>query len=170
MTRTVVACRIRYLAWCAILTGCGGQQSTPGLWQGLEAPAEPEIAISPPDASGAFHFSYCGTWTTESPQIFRIFVSRPGVAVDSVSSAANYECIWRRAGGPTLTTEWRYGSSPGGSKITGPCAPLDADGTHVITVSGVGLGSLEFRVNEQGIGAAVADACSKHPSEHNSAK
>ena len=164
---TIRAVRCYCLVWGAILAGCGGVQSTPKPLPGQVSPPEPEIAISPPDASGTFHFAFCGDWTTEPPQIYRIFVSRPGVMVDGSSTAANYECIWKRGDGPSLNNEWRYGSSPGGSKISGRCAPLSTDGTHVITVSGSGLGSLEFKINEHGIGAAVANTCTEHsPDEH----
>jgi hypothetical protein len=170
--RNRVRTRPRLSGWCLFVAGCGGRDATvvnlPQITDGQRAAphGEPEIAISLPDANGTFHFSFCGggLWSSAVPQIRDIFISRRGLLVGP-GFWASAECIWEQAGGAPLTTEWQYGSAPAGSKTIGGCAPPATDRAHEITVSGVGLGSNVFSVNEQGVWTAAGDGCTKHSSD-----
>ena len=174
--RNGVRARSHLFGWCLLVAGCGTREpmvvSLPQITDGQRAAphGQPEIAISLPDANGTFHFSFCGggLWSSAVPQIRDIFVARRGLLV-SPGFRASAECIWEQAGGAPLTTEWQYGSAPAGSKTIGACAPLATDRAHEITVSGVGLGSNVFSVNERGVWTAAGDGCTKHFSDEGGA-
>jgi hypothetical protein len=162
ITKTTICC----LVSLSLPVGCGGQQSAPTHPErgALEPFTEPVIAISPPDSSGTFHFSFCGQ-STDSPLIGRIVVSPAGETVTSSFNGASTNCVWKKDGGVPLGGEWKYGSSPQGSKLSGACPPFQNDRTYEIIVSGSGSGSLEFRVTVQGTSTAVKSTCPTSTSE-----
>jgi len=144
------------------LVGCGGPRSHPA-GAGREPFTELGIAIGPPDATGTFHFSFCGQRAdaplADAPVVQRIIVSPAGEKVTSSYNGASSNCVWINESGVASRTEWKYSSSPAGSKISGVCPPLRSDLTYEILVSGSGSGSLLFRITEQGTGAAVKSTC-----------
>ena len=147
--------QICYIGFCVVFSGCAARghspvQTPPGT---LPPFLEPATAVSPPDASGTFHFAFFGR-SGEAPIVNSIVVTRAGYRVGAPNSAALFVCSWR-AHGSAVRTQWKYGSTSDGSITRGSCAPLEPGKAYEITVGGSGLGSLGFEVLANGSGSAV---------------
>ena len=155
----------RLKAGLLILASCAGQSPATAPESQLPTlPANdavggfssPEIEVSLPDADGTFHFKYC--WGIKyRPQVLRVIVLPFG---ERLGEPSDHLCTLKTASAG-LRSEWKYGSTPPGSKIGGPCAPFRVGEAYSAVFSGSGSGWIDFRFTAQGPVAIGESHCSR---------